>query len=324
MNSERIEKNQKIILKNGDVISIAKEHWAIFRFMDMRPYICDLPKKIQQEFHVHKLLGTGGFGAVYLVHEYSTSRAYALKEIEIMSHTQDEIDIMNATNHPCIIKLIRSYNIGKKHYVIMELIANGDLSKHIAEHTHLNEKESKLIMYQICLGMKYLHDNRITHRDLKPENILLDTEKRVKISDFGLAKMCQPGYVLQTQCGTTEFMAPEMLTLRRRGGMYTNKVDIWSLGVMMYEFLSGKLPFSEDRAGYIQTNEELLKKGEFRFDGEVWNSVSCDAKHLIRQMLATDVEQRPSIDELLKDEWFNDDEMKFQADKIMKAEEIII
>lgn len=121
-------------------------------------------------------------------------------------------------------------------YMILEFMKGGDLLKRITTKKCLTERISKLFFYQMCHAVKYLHGKGITHRDMKPENVLLDTvdeETLLKVSDFGLSKSVQQNSVMRTVCGTPQYVAPEVLLTQGRGA-YTKKVDIWSLGVVLF------------------------------------------------------------------------------------------
>lgn len=121
-------------------------------------------------------------------------------------------------------------------YMVLEMMRGGDLISRIEAKTRLSEPSSKLLFLQICHAVKYLHDKGITHRDIKPDNILLatnDDETLVKVSDFGLSKFVAKGSIMKTLCGTPYYLAPEVLSTKGEG-TYNKKVDIWSLGVVLY------------------------------------------------------------------------------------------
>lgn len=158
----------------------------------------------------------------------------------------------------------------------------------------------------------------ITHRDLKPDNILLqndDEETLLKVSDFGLSKFVQKDSVLRTLCGTPLYVAPEVLLTGGRGS-YTRKVDIWSLGVVLYTMLSGTLPFSDE---YGSPATEQIKRGKFSFRHRSWKSVSPQAKKLIYEILTIDPNTRPSIDDILNSSWMRDPEVIRKAEKLMNV-----
>lgn len=230
---------------------------------------------------------------------------------------KNEGDIMKTIKHPCVVKMHGIDDIGDAIYITLEVMEGGDLLSRILQSSHLDENISKLFFYQMCHAIKYLHERKITHRDLKPDNILLassEPETLVKISDFGLSKLCQNNSVLRTMCGTPHYVAPEVLLTQGRG-QYTEKVDVWSLGVVLFTCLSGTLPFSND---YGTLAADQIQKGDFTFRSNVWNKVTPLAKKLVREMLTVNVDERPSIDQLLKHDWLNDYSMKCKAHKIMK------
>lgn len=290
--------------------------------------ITDLPDRINNKYHVGRVLGSGACGTVFLVYDRSTCLPLALKQIkkhQLSDYKKDkakkdraksEGDIMKTIKHPCVVKLSDFEDIDDAYYIALELMEGGDLLTRILKNKYLSESLSKLFFYQMCHALKYLHDRKITHRDLKPDNILLastETETLVKISDFGLSKLCLTQSELRTMCGTPNYVAPEVLVMQGQG-RYTEKVDVWSLGVVLYTCLSGTLPFSND---YGTPATDQIKKADFQFRAKVWNSVSAMAKSLVRELLTVDVQKRPSIDQLLTHEWLNDYNMKSKAHKIM-------
>lgn len=271
-----------------------------------------------------KKIGEGACGQVYMAFDCITCEPFALKQIKKnqlngyqKEKAKNEGNIMKTIKHPCVVKMHCVHDIDDSMYITLELMKGGDLLHRIQQNAFLEENISKLFFYQMCHAVKYLHDRKITHRDLKPDNILLassQTETLVKISDFGLSKVCQDNSVLRTMCGTPHYVAPEVLLTNGRGE-YTQKVDVWSLGVVLYTCLSGTLPFSND---YGSPATEQIKKADFRYRGENWRYVSPLAKRLVAQMLTVDVKKRPSIEQLLNHEWLNDYEMKMKAHQIMK------
>lgn len=167
---------------------------------------------------------------------------------------QAECSILRALTHPCIIRIYDVYDTPNAVYIILELVEGGELFDRIVAQGQFDEKTSKFLFRQMCIGVKYLHDQSITHRDLKPENVLLSlpdsTETLVKITDFGLSRFINETSLMKTFCGTPNylgksvktdglemifffFLAPEVLSTRGEAS-YTNKVDVWSLGVILY------------------------------------------------------------------------------------------
>ena len=168
-----------------------------------------------------------------------------------------------------------------------------------------------------------MHDQGISHRDLKPENILLcskeNKETLIKVTDFGLSKFFDATTVLKTFCGTPNYLAPEVLTSKGEGS-YTNKVDNWSLGVILYICLAGYHPFNEDGKVPLETQ---IRKGSYTFPPDYWSSVSKDAIDLVKNLLNVDPDKRFTLDQVLNHKWIkNDKNLKKLAEKIMTGNKV--
>lgn len=287
-----------------------------------------LPKNISSRFHIGEKLGSGACGIVRLVYDRYTCEAYAMKQIkknQLASTPNDtkrimnEVLIMKNLSHPCVIKMHEIIDNADSVYIILELMKGGDLLSRIIDKKKLPEHTSKLFFMQMCYAVKYLHDKNITHRDLKPDNVLLETtdeETLIKISDFGLSKFVQNESVMRTLCGTPLYVAPEVLITGGRGS-YTKKVDIWSLGVVLFVCLSGTIPFSDD---YGTPVTDQIKKGKYSFRSAAWRNVSSQAKTLIQGMLTVNPTQRLSIDDVLRNRWLRDPDIIKQTEKLMKID----
>lgn len=139
-------------------------------------------------------------------------------------------------SQPCVVKLHDIIDTEDSVYMVIAYMKGGDLLSRILSKKRLSENISKLFFYQLCTAVKYLHNKGITHRDLKPDNILLnssDEETLVKVSDFGLSKLVEKDTIMKTLCGTPLYVAPEILETKGHGA-YSRKVDIWSLGVVLF------------------------------------------------------------------------------------------
>ncbi|CAF2532740.1 unnamed protein product [Rotaria sp. Silwood2] len=230
-----------------------------------------------------------------------------------------ECSILQGLDHPCIIHIHEVIDTPEALYIILELVDGGELFDRIVAHGQFDEATSKFLFRQMCIGVKYLHSRSITHRDLKPENILLtspDTnEALIKITDFGLSRFINETSLMKTFCGTPNYLAPEILVTRGEGS-YTNKVDVWSLGVILYICLVGYPPFSESPDS-PPLNEQILK-GLYTFPDEFWSEVSAAAKDLIRQMMCVDPNTRLTIAGVLQHPWLADDH-----DNTARVEKII-
>ncbi|KAJ6649758.1 Ovarian-specific serine/threonine-protein kinase Lok [Pseudolycoriella hygida] len=321
LNGELIGIYEKRILKSDDVVSFNEPGNKIFHFDNSYQESYGVPEDIFQLYHIGRQLGSGAQGLVRLVIERKTCQTFAMKSVQkngsanTLGSVNDErihreVDIMRSLNHR---NIIRCYDIIMKPnavYMFLQFMEGGDLLHRIQREKYLTVDTSKFYFQQLCQAVKYLHDQNITHRDIKPDNILLlnnEDRTNLKLSDFGLSKLLQENSLLQTMCGTPLYVSPEILVTAGRG-TYTNKVDIWSLGVVLYAMLSGHLPFCNEGNTVAQT---LIKSGKFNFDKERFNYVPETAKELIRQMLTVNPVNRPSIDDVLMHPWLKDEEKHF-------------
>lgn len=314
LKSDQLDKEERrYILAHKDLIYIQKNPTIAFEFESLQMIGNDLPADINKMYHVGRQLGSGACGTVYYVQDRRKCIPYALKftaEDENNMHTlYKEVDLLRILKHPCILTFFYAKTYESSVAIYLEYMAGGDLLSRITKYAHMSESLSKFLFYQISAGVKYLHDNSVTHRDLKPENILLSTEDDytlVKISDFGLSKQSQNNSLLKTACGTKIYSAPEV----RRAKYYTNKVDIWSLGIILYNCLSGRFPFKME--------DYEKNPGNIHFNDPVWECISNDAISLIQNALKVNAEERPSIDELLKRKWLsiNDQYIKMAHQRI--------
>lgn len=334
VNGELIGTNKCRILQNDDVIALSHPNCQAFVFKDSNLNEGqDLPKEITSSYYVSKKLGFGACGIVRLVYDRRTCIKYAMKHVmknmlaestkvnnlNDPERVMNEAKIMKALAHPCVIKMHDIVDKPDSVYMVLEFMKGGDLLKRITTKKRLNDHISKLFFYQMCHAVKYLHDKGITHRDLKPDNVLLesaDEETLLKVSDFGLSKFVQKNSVMRTLCGTPQYVAPEVLLTQGRGA-YTKKVDIWSLGVVLFTCLSGTLPFHDD---YGSPAIDQIKKGKFKFNHPAWKSVSQRAKSLITDMLTVDPNSRPSIDYVLGHSWLRDQAVISKAKNLMKID----
>uniref|UniRef100_A0A1A9W2P4 non-specific serine/threonine protein kinase n=1 Tax=Glossina brevipalpis TaxID=37001 RepID=A0A1A9W2P4_9MUSC len=336
VNSEKIGANKQRILQNNDIISLSHPTYKAFVFMDLGPNEnIGIPKEITSNYHVSRKLGSGAFGFIRLVYNRRTCDEYAMKivtknllttnnprtNLNDPNRVLNEAKIMKDLRHPCVITLYDIFDKPDSTYMIIQYMKGGDLLNRIVNNKRLSEKISKLYFYQMCHAVKYLHTKGITHRDLKPDNVLLQTSDEdtlIKVSDFGLSKFVQNDSVMNTLCGTPLYVAPEVLVTEGRGA-YTKKVDIWSLGVVLFTCLSGTLPFSDD---YGSPAREQIKRGKFRFNHPSWRTVSKDAISLIKKLLVVDVLRRPSIEDIIEDKWLKNPQMLITAKRLMETDKV--
>lgn len=209
---------------------------------------------ISQNFKIESLLGSGTFGNVYLATEYSSQKKYAIKELKDFEDRYEnsisffrEIEALTKANHPAVLHLYGfSLLLSKdKRYpaIVTEYLPGGTLLDVIHHKKTVTMTEKLILIYGICEAMHYLHDKlHIVHRDLKPENVMLNSNNEPIVCDFGLSKTISDDYMFQTQvAGSPCYMAPELL----RDEEYSDKVDVYSYGIMCYELLSGKMAYPE-------------------------------------------------------------------------------
>ncbi|XP_029459250.1 ribosomal protein S6 kinase alpha-3 isoform X2 [Rhinatrema bivittatum] len=201
-------------------------------------------------FEFLKVLGQGSFGKVFLVRKISGSdggQLYAMKVLKKATlkvrdrvRTKMERDILVEVNHPFIVKLHYAFQTEGKLYLILDFLRGGDLFTRLSKEVMFTEEDVKYYLAELALALDHLHSLGIIYRDLKPENILLDEEGHIKLTDFGLSKeSIDHEKKAYSFCGTVEYMAPEVVN--RRG--HTQSADWWSFGVLMFEMLTGTLPF---------------------------------------------------------------------------------
>ena len=257
-----------------------------------------------------KILGEGTYGVVFKAVEKDTREIRAIKRIAretIKNYKRflNEINALKTLDHPNVIKLYEIYEDKEYIYLVQELLEGGELFEYIVNKEYLDEVQTARIFKQIISSILYCHKNAICHRDLKPENFMFtnkDTDSNLKLIDFGLSrsyyKIDDDGegkYTrMETTAGTAYFMAPEVLT-----ESYNSAWDMWSIGVILYIMLWGYPPFDG------QTEDDILKqvaKQAYDFDDKIWESVSEEAKDLIRNLLVPENE-RLSPKEALKHPW---------------------
>jgi calcium-dependent protein kinase len=250
-------------------------------------------------------LGKGSYGTVCQGTNKQTGMVRAIKTIpkkglSDIERFAQEIEVMHVLDHPNIVKLYETYEDSQNVYLVMECCTGGELYDRIISANFFLERSAAHVIKQILTGVYYMHNSLIAHRDLKPENFLLANEQDVmksplKIIDFGLSRRFERNVPMTTKACTPYYVAPEVLD-----GKYSEKCDVWSIGVIMYITLCGAPPFFGD------SDPEVLKKvrkGKYDFDLEPWKDASSDAIHLIKNLLVMDVEKRYTCKQALEHTW---------------------
>ncbi|XP_007445974.1 PREDICTED: ribosomal protein S6 kinase alpha-2 isoform X2 [Lipotes vexillifer] len=233
------------------VADAVEEEEGIVKEIDISHHVkAGFEKADPSQFELLKVLGQGSYGKVFLVRKVKGSDAgqlYAMKVLKKATlkvrdrvRSKMERDILAEVNHPFIVKLHYAFQTEGKLYLILDFLRGGDLFTRLSKEVMFTEEDVKFYLAELALALDHLHSLGIIYRDLKPENILLDEEGHIKITDFGLSKEAiDHDKRAYSFCGTIEYMAPEVVN--RRG--HTQSADWWSFGVLMFEMLTGSLPF---------------------------------------------------------------------------------
>lgn len=211
-------------------------------------------KKLGGRYEIVSRVGGGGMAVVYKAKDLLLHRYVAIKVLseslsndsEFIRRFSREAQAAASLSHPNVVNV---YDVGKDgytHYIVMELVEGPTLKQYILERGPLPVQEAANIAMQICDGLAHAHENQIVHRDIKPHNILLGSNGRAKVTDFGIARAASSSTITQTGSvmGSVHYFSPE----QARGGVIGEKSDLYSLGIVLYEMLTGRLPFDGDSA----------------------------------------------------------------------------
>jgi 5'-AMP-activated protein kinase catalytic alpha subunit len=255
------------------------------------------------KYEIGRTIGEGTFAKVKFAQNTETGESVAMKILDrstIIKHKmadqiKREISIMKLVRHPYVVRLHEVLASRTKIYIILEFITGGELFDKIVHHGRLSEAEARRYFQQLIDGVDYCHSKGVYHRDLKPENLLLDSLGNMKISDFGLSALPEQGVsMLQTTCGTPNYVAPEVLSHKGYKGA---PADVWSCGVILYVLIAGYLPFDE-----LDLTTLYSKIDKAEFSCPAWFPVG--AKSLIQRILDPNPENRITIEQIRSDEWF--------------------
>ncbi|CAH8824757.1 unnamed protein product [Trichobilharzia szidati] len=269
-------------------------------------YNPDIDTKIAGLYDLQHTIGRGHYAVVKQARHVFTGEKVAVKVIDktkldniSRDHLFQEVVCMKLVQHPNVVRLYEVIDTPTKLYLVLELGDGGDLYDYITSHGDgLSEKVAKRYFRQIVTAIAYCHKLRVVHRDLKPENVVFfEKLGLVKLTDFGFSNRFIPGTNLDTACGSLAYSAPEILL----GDSYdAPKVDIWSLGVILYMLVSGNLPFQE-------TNDSETLTKIMDCDYSMPAHLSPDCKRLISRLLIRDPQKRAHLDDILQDDWLKID-----------------
>ncbi|MGF2615603.1 Stk1 family PASTA domain-containing Ser/Thr kinase [Rossellomorea vietnamensis] len=289
-------------------------------------------KRISGRYKILEVIGGGGMANVYLAKDMILDREVAIKmlrldfanEEEFIKRFQREAQSATSLAHPNIVSI---YDVGEEddiYYIVMEYVSGMTLKQYIQKHSPISIEKAIDIMRQLTSAIAHAHQNHIVHRDIKPQNILIDHDGTVKITDFGIAMALSSTSITQTNSvlGSVHYLSPE----QARGGMATRKSDIYSLGIVMFELLSGRLPFSGESAvsialKHLQSETPSLRR---------WNQdIPQSVENIVLKSTAKDPFQRyDSVEEIEEElrtalEPGRLDEPKFAIEEDMDATKAI-
>ncbi|XP_015117121.1 serine/threonine-protein kinase Aurora-2 [Diachasma alloeum] len=258
-------------------------------------------KWVLSDFEIGKPLGRGKFGNVYLSREKKSKFIVAMKvlfknqieEANVQHQVRREIEIQTHLRHPNILRMYGYFHDAKRVYLILEYAPKGELYKALksAPNGRFDESRTSAYMYQLADALKYCHSKKVIHRDIKPENLLLGLRGELKIADFGWS-VHAPSSRRDTLCGTLDYLPPEMVS----GQSHDHTVDLWGVGVLCYECLTGKPPFMAER--YDDTYKRIMR-AQYTFP----SYISAGARDLISKLLVVKSENRLSLDGILSHSW---------------------
>eukprot|EP00930_Biecheleria_cincta_P037003 TRINITY_DN25374_c0_g1_i1.p1 TRINITY_DN25374_c0_g1~~TRINITY_DN25374_c0_g1_i1.p1 ORF type:complete len:637 (-),score=122.78 TRINITY_DN25374_c0_g1_i1:13-1923(-) len=222
----------------------------------------------------------------------------------ISDNLHREVHILFSLRHPRVVSLYDVVETDDYLHLVMELVDGGELFDHIVSRGSFNEPVARYVFLQIAEGLKYIHSKDIVYRDLKPENILVDQKNsrkgllEIKLSDFGHSKLINDGYsTALTRVGTPQYWAPEVSDPAKAAQGYSQNVDLWSLGVVLYVMLVGSYPFD----GVAKPIEHQIQKAEINFPAH--RALSAKVQELIRALIKVKPKERLSLERCLQHEW---------------------
>ncbi len=225
---------------------------------------------IGDRYEILEKIGTGGMSDVYRAKDHKLNRPVAVKVLKqefsendnFVSKFRVEAQAAAGLMHPNIVNV---YDVGDEngiHYIVMELVDGITLKRYIEKKSRLTVKEAVSIAIQVAMGLEAAHNNHIIHRDIKPQNIIISKEGKVKVTDFGIAKAATSNTITSNVMGSVHYTSPE----QARGGYSDAKSDVYSLGITLFEMLTGRLPFNGDTTVAIaikHIQEDLPSPADF-------------------------------------------------------------
>lgn len=273
-----------------------------------------------QRYVIVNYLGHGGFCEVFRAKDLQTNSYVAIKRPDLTKPSfkkynskqtikkvrkifYREASIMQALDHPNLLKFYDLVDEGNQIFLVMELAEGGELFDKIIKCGKFCERDASIIIFQLLSAIQYMHIRGYVHRDIKPENILFHTSglnSKLLITDFGLSREIQPK--MSTICGTVDYSAPELLKSKQTSMGYGPEVDNWSIGVVAYILLCGYPPFHSYERNENEIRNQILN-ADYAFHYPDWKEISYLAKDFISGLLKFDPKERASLSESLHHPW---------------------
>jgi serine/threonine protein kinase len=265
------------------------------------------------QFKMIAVIGRGYYGKVMLCQKLDTMELYAIKTVQKKKLQESgksetiitERNIMMRAQHPFIVNLCFAFQTPTKFYLGLEYVPGGELFYHMERLGTIQIDDARLYVAEIGLALSYLHSIGIIYRDLKPENVLLDGSGHIKLTDFGLSKAIDNVISTSTFCGTSEYLAPEVVMQMP----YSYSVDIWQLGILAYEMMLGTTPFYDENKSKLFSN---IVSVEPYFPPELDSRIS----NFISKLLTKNANERPTFQQLQTHPFFEG----FVWEKVLKRE----
>mmetsp|Transcript_6662 Transcript_6662/g.16680 ORF Transcript_6662/g.16680 Transcript_6662/m.16680 type:complete len:659 (-) Transcript_6662:1541-3517(-) len=253
------------------------------------------------EYEFGKLLGEGAYGKVKLGTHHPTGAKVAVKTFEkakladtvSKKRVGREIKNMKMLHHPHVIRLLEVLDSPHRVYLVMELAQQGDMCKYVRAKRKLDEVEARRLFIQMLGGLDYMHQKGLIHRDIKLDNLLLDSNHNIKIVDFGFSVKTAKGEKLKKACGSPSYAAPEIVTRKEYEG---SRVDVWSLGVVLFAMVCGYFPF---QANTTQNLCRRIASGKFTCPA----FLSPECRDLITRMLQVRPDRRATLKDIWQHAW---------------------
>lgn len=254
-----------------------------------------------RDYQIDALIGSGGMGEVYLATDVNLNRKVAVKVLR-PEHTHDqafaqrfrnEAQIQAQLNHPNIVALYSFFEDSGTFFIILEYAPGITLDNLMRQIGIIPEERALRIIRQVCEALSYAHKRNVVHRDIKPSNIMVDVHNgdNVKVMDFGIARMMDAGHITRTgtQMGTVHYMSPEQVLAEKD---VDHRTDIFSAGIVLYEMLSGRLPYDVDTESPYKVQEQIVKR-PIPDPRQVYEYISPEAVSLVNILTSKDRNERP-------------------------------